>query len=160
MFKLIIDKPNMTALVANATIGAKAFEYEENQTGEDNDFSDGLHYTSKKICDAYLFNDGIVELEEAEALALLTGLRASVELFLNAPLKTVLGVLVHQRVTPESMTPERRMQLGKCAHCVLDFMECHVPDKVVLKWIEERKETARDMMEFVAKVSEEDYEIH
>ena len=146
----------MTALVANITIGAKAFSAAEASDGDDDTLSSPIFYAADKVCDGFLLYDGVIKLEDSEALALLLGLRASFELFTDAPPRKLQKVLSFSDSLARQVTEtDRRLSLASSAYHILDFMECHVPERILLKWIEQRKNTSKEIMEEIAKDLEE-----
>lgn len=138
----------MTALVANIAIGARAFKAAEGRFGDADGVSDPIFYVSNKVCDGYLLNNGIVELEDAEVVGLLLGLRASFEMFVDAPEDRLQEILSFDTRTAKiSLDPARRLSLASASYHILDFMECHIPNRLLKLWIDERRDASREIME-------------
>jgi hypothetical protein len=169
---LSLDRANASHLITNALIGVSAHLHEASNAPESIKESfilkslgfadhvsaivdrvfDGFGFTEDKDGEIWTFEKEhyILDMDGAEFLMLLTAVRSTFEMYMYAKSR-----MRHEIVCPINDTnfPKEFMAIGnnpiECArasHCLLDFLESHCDDSLLLKWRDLRKETSREML--------------
>ena len=169
---LNLDKANASHLIANALIGVSAHLYEASNSPEsikekfteqslafadrvsdivDRAF-DGFGFTEDKDSETWAFEkeNYVLDMNGGEFLMLLTAVRSTFEMYMSANSRTRQEI-----VCPLNDTNfPKEFVLGcndptKCvraSHCLLDFLESHCDDSLLLKWRDLRRDASRDML--------------
>jgi len=148
-----MDEPNLQVLIATADLGAMAFTYGDlcfpDKCGSGANFAVTVEKVTGGIIESFEENDCKVTLADEEYIVMLIAVRGAFEAFMSLSeggIKRMLNMFTDELKGCEKSD---RKQMAHTAHVVLDFLECHASPRVMNIWIEERKDSAKTMLENV-----------
>lgn len=169
---LSLDRANASHLITNALIGVSAHIYEasnapksmrESFLEQSLGFADHVALIVDKVFDGFGFTDDkdsqvwtfekenyVLDIDGAGFLMLLTAIRSTFEMYMyaNAEARYEIVCPINDVNFPKEflVTEKDRLKCARSSHCLLDFLESHCDDSLLLRWRDLRKETSREML--------------
>ena len=146
-----MDEPNLQVLIATADLGAMAFAYsdENDETKNGCDFASSVGKVTGDMIDSYEDNNHKVTLSKDDYIVLLIAVRGAFEAFMSLSDGGIKRMLrLFNRKFDEIKQIDRK-KMAHTAHILLDFLECHATNDVLVMWIKERKNSSVGMLKMV-----------
>tara|TARA_R100000458_G_C8218279_1_gene203477 strand:+ start:369 stop:905 length:537 start_codon:yes stop_codon:yes gene_type:complete len=162
---LSLDNVNAQMLMCNTDIGIAAHLYDAKKV-------DDLDISAKRMSVALQFADDLspildkcadgvektqgnkessftLEMSRGQTLKVLTAIRCAFELFVTGTRKDIaicVGPLDNRVVDKLYNEPECTMRLANQAYALLDFLECHCDDDILLEWRDYKRDASRTVL--------------
>ena len=151
--KMRLDTFSAHLLVAMSDIGGICFAYNdiarESSGKEPNEFCDVIGRLSDDIEERYREGE-VFEVTEHEYLTLLISIRGAFESLMTMDglaFKRMLDVYDHTLCKKNKKIKNSQLKkLCRDMHILLDYLECHAPDSVMVIWLDERRESSKTML--------------
>ena len=145
-----MDEPNLQVLIATADLGAMAFAYSDEHDDTENgcNFASNVEKVTGDMINSYEDNNHKVTLSNDDYLILLTAVRGAFEAFMSLSEEGIRKMLDGFFPRHEVKQIDRK-KMAHTAHILLDFLECHATNDVLVMWIKERKNSSVGMLEMV-----------
>ena len=146
-----MDESNLQVLIATADLGAMAFAYSDEQEKTENgcEFASTVERGTGDMIDSFEDNNHKVTLSKDDYIVLLIAVRGAFEAFMSLSDGGIKRMLRLFNKKFDEINQIDRKKMAHTAHILLDFLECHATNDVLVEWIEERKNTAIGMLEVV-----------
>ena len=150
-------------LVAIADMGGSAFLCDADLNGHPSDEWTYGDYIGERT---WALTEELVEIEPVEGnrkweiseddyIVLLSAVRGAYESFGNPSERALKHIMMRMDlddlIPKGKITSKQRMHFAFTAHVLLDFLECHAPPEVLSRWIEDRKATSVDMLNWISE---------